>query len=101
MKKITISGIDLLELYKNSETKSYAFYIMENCKRSKYGYFGVDAGNNRYFYCDVSEKFLSNLEKIIRDSNSPANVSASFIIQVLRKLKAKPEEPEETDDIPF
>lgn len=98
MKKITISGNDLLELYKNSETKSHAFYIMENCKKSKYGYGGVDAGNNHYVYCDVSENFLSNLEKIIRNSKTGVNVTPYFIIQILRKLKAKPEENEE---IPF
>lgn len=98
MKKITISANDLLELYKNSELKSYAFYIMENCKKSKYAYGGVEAGDKPFFYCDVSENLLSNLEKIIRNSKTQIVVSPYFIIQILRKLKAK---PEEKDDIPF
>lgn len=96
MKKITISGNDLFELYRNSETKKFAFYIMENCKNSKYSYNG-ESSKDSFVYCEVSDKFLKELEKILRSLTM--NISPIFIAQILRKAKEKKDEDNDSFSI--
>lgn len=96
MKKITISGNDLFELYRNSETKKFAFYIMENCKNSKYSYNG-ECSKDSFVYCEVSDKFLKELEKILRSIT--LNISPIFIAQILRKAKEKKDEGDDSFSI--
>ena len=58
LKKLLIYYNDLEVLFKNKETEGFAQYMIENCKRSKYGYNGDERPGFFYFYFIFSIFFL-------------------------------------------
>ena len=89
MKKLLIYYNDLEVLFKNKETEGFAQYMIENCKRSKYGYNG-DERPGFFYYCEVNDNFLKNLKEILFKTKIDG-LNIQFIIEVEKKLKKKEE----------
>ena len=89
MKKLLIYYNDLEVLFKNKETEGFAQYMIENCKRSKYGYNGEERPGF-FYYTEVNDNFLKNLKEILFKTKIEG-LNIQFIIELEKKLKKKEE----------
>lgn len=98
MVKITISGNDILALFRNSNTKAIALHLFKNVIKSKFGY-GALQDRQSFYFASISEKTLKELIKLIEEYPE-IGTSAEFITG-LYYVQKQQNKKDDSEALPF